>query len=471
MAGETTPRDGGNGLTGTTGLRSRVEGPVLVPSDPGFADECGTYNLLRTVRPAVAVGARGPQDVTEAIRFAAGRGMPVAVKNAGHQIVLPADGEALLLTMSRMKDVVVDTERRTVRVGAGVRWDEVLPRTAKAGLAPLAGSAPGVGVVGYTLGGGLSPLLGRSLGYAADHVRRLDVVTADGEFRSVTPSGDPDLFWALLGGKGNFAVVTGMEFDVFPVTRFFGGGIWFRGEDMAQVLDVWRRWLTTVGEDMTSSVAAQRLPDTPDLPAPLRGRFVLHVRVGFLGTAEQGTDLIAPLRGAATPLLDTVAERPYEELGEIHLDPVERMPYVEGGAGLNEFSAGTTAAFLALTGPDSGCPLASVEVRALGGALDREPAVANAVPSRGLAFTTFAFGVGGAREAPAMEEYLQRYTEGLEPWAAERNVVNFVPPDEARTPSEVRRLYGSARYDRLAAVKKRHDPANLFRINHNITPA
>jgi FAD/FMN-containing dehydrogenase len=385
-------------------------------------------------------------------------------------VVLPQQDDTLLISTRRMREVTVDPARRTVRVGAGATWSDVLLETDRFGLAPVAGSAPHVGVVGYTLGGGLSPLLGRGLGYAADHVRRLEVVTADGAVRQLTHGSDPDLWWALLGAKGNFGVVTHMEFDVFPVARFYGGGLWFRGAEMRPVLQAWRALLPTLGEDTTTSFSVQRLPDVAALPQSLRGAFVLHIRLGHLGTAREGARLAAPLRAVATPVHDTLAERPFREIGEIHLDPVHGMPFVETGFGLREFSDDTLERFLDLTGPGSGCPMKSVEVRALGGALDREPARPNAVPSRGMPFMTFAVGGGPADRLGAMREFVGTYTRGLTPWRDPRNVINFVSPDEALSEAAVRTLYGEQRYTRLAALKRVHDPANLFRVNHNIRP-
>lgn len=268
---------------------------------------------------------------------------------------------------------------------------------------------------------------------------------------------------------GNFGVVTAMEFEAFPVIRFYGG-IWFRGEDAAEVLNVWRTWLPTMDEELTSSVAVQRLSGTPDLPDPLRGAFVLQLRVGYLGTAQRDEELIAPIRASAVPLLDTVAERPFEQMDAIHLDPQDALPYAEGSLELGEFSAATLAAFLEPTGPDSDCPLAGVELRALGGALDREPAIPNPVPSRGLPFVTFGLGVGGPQETAPMQDCLKRYVHGLSPWASDHNMGNFLSPEEGLAPTDVRRLFGTERYDRLAAVKRRHDPSNLFRVNHNIAP-
>ncbi|MGW0302680.1 FAD-binding oxidoreductase [Streptomyces anthocyanicus] len=447
-----------------------VAGPVLVAGTEEYDAECATYNLNCGFRPAIVVGATSADDVCEAVRFASAQGMPIAVKSAAHQVVGATDG-AMLITTGRMKRMSVDVEARTVNAEAGLRWSEVLPRTAELGLAPIAGSAPEVGVVGYTLGGGQSPLLGRTLGYAADHVRRMNVVTADGALRTVTPDSEPDLFWALLGGKGNFGVVTEIEFDVFPVTRFYGGGIFFPGENLAEVLESWRLWVPTLPEETTTSLGIQRLPDLQTLPDPLRGAFVVHVRIAHLGSADEGERLVAPLRAAAPVLMDTVGEKPVTAIGAIHLDPVDPMPYFDRSLSLREFPEKAADTLVALTGPGSGCRLANLEIRALGGAFDREPKVPNAVSVRGVPFVLFGFAVGGGDQADDLRQQLARVTDGLSPWAADRSMVNFLSPDEATDADGVRAAYGTERYARLAEIKRRWDPANLFRFNHNILPA
>ncbi|MBW8707047.1 Mitomycin radical oxidase [Streptomyces sp. MBT84] len=451
-------------------LRQNVTGPVLEPGAEGYATECATYNLNCVLKPAVVVGAANAEDVVAAVRFARRFELPVAVKSSAHQMVSSAEGW-LLITTQRMKGISVNAEERTVRAEAGVRWSEVLPRAGEHGLAPVSGSAPEVGVIGYTLGGGQSPLLGRTHGYAADQVTLLDVVTADGELRRITPEGDPDLYWALLGGKGNFGVVTAIEFEVFPVTRFYGGGIYFRGNDLDRVLTAWRMWLPTVGDDMTSSIAVQRLPDLPALPEPLRGEFVVHLRIGYLGTATAGEKLLVPLRQAAPALLDLVGEKPVTSIGDIHLDPVGPMPYFDRCVCLTDFSEETAQALVELTGAKSNCTLTTVEIRALGGALDCEPQFPNSVPSRGLPYVVFAFAVGTLDRAEELETDLARVVDGLAPWVAERNMVNFLSPSEATDTDGVRAVYGKERYDRLAAVKRHHDPNNVFRHNHNIAPS
>ena len=186
-------------------LVATVAGSVLLPGDTGYDDERAVWNLNHELVPAVIVVPESAADVQAAVTFAAGQHRPVLVKTTGHQIVGQAHG-AVVIATQRMNDVAIDAVGRTARVGAGAIWSAVVEKAAKAGLAPLNGSNPTVGVAGYTLGGGLSPTLGRSHGYAADHVRSLDVVTADGELRHVDAESEPELFWALRGGKGNFGV-------------------------------------------------------------------------------------------------------------------------------------------------------------------------------------------------------------------------------------------------------------------------
>lgn len=186
--------------------------------------------------------------------------------------------------------------------------------------APLSGSSPGVGAVSYTLGGGVG-LLARRYGFAADHVRRIDVVTADGELRRVTATDEPDLFWALRGGGGNFGVVTGLEIDLVPVERIFGGGLYFDVAEVPDVLDAWRRWTETVPEELTSAVAMLPFPDLPMVPEPLRGRHVAHIPISYLGSVPEGERLVEPLRDLGTPLRDTLGEMPYLESGKVFDEP------------------------------------------------------------------------------------------------------------------------------------------------------
>jgi FAD binding domain/Berberine and berberine like len=442
-------------------LMAAVEGSVLLPGEAGYDEERAVFNLNHELVPAVIVVAESAADVQAAVAFATGQHRPVLVKTTGHQMVGSAHG-AVMIATRRMNDVTIDAVARTARVGAGAVWSEVVKKAAKDG------SNPTVGVSGYTLGGGLSPTLGRSHGYAADHVRSLEVVTADGELRHVDADSEPELFWALRGGKGNFAVVTALEFAVFPVSRLYGGAIFFPGERMADVLRAWTAWHPETPETMTSSFAALRLPPLPELPEPLRGEFTVSVRFAYNGTAEDGERMIAPLRAVAPAVLDTVRDMPYAEVASIHDEPTEPLPYYERGIMLREFPPLAQDKLLELVGPDSETTLWIAELRALGGAWDREPAVPNAVATRGLPYSLLGVEVGPLPEEQRLKESVAVLLDGMETWRSDRRLVNNLAPDEAL---DAAAIYGPEYYERLAVVKKTYDPANMFRINHNVVPA
>jgi FAD/FMN-containing dehydrogenase len=448
-------------------LAAVVAGSVLLPGQAGYDDERAVFNLNHELAPALIVVAESAADAQAAVAFAAAQGRPVLVKTTGHQMV-GAARDAVVIATHRMNDVVIDVVGRAARVGAGALWSEVVAAAAKDGLAPLNGSNPTVGVSGYTLGGGLSPTLGRSHGYAADHVRSLDVVTADGQLRQVDATSEPELFWALRGGKGNFGVVTALEFDVFPVARIYGGGLYFPGERMADVLRTWSAWHPNTPETMVSSFAALRLPPLPELPEPLRGVFAVTLRFAYNGTAADGERIIAPLRAIAPTIMDTVRDMPYSEVASIHDEPTEPLPYYERGVMLREFPGPAQDRLIELVGPGSDTTMWIAELRALGGAWDREPAEPNAVATRGLPYSLLGVEVGPLSDEPRLRRSVAALLDGMARWQGDRRLVNNLAPEEA---VDAAAIYGPERYARLAAVKKAYDPTNMFRINHNVAPA
>jgi FAD/FMN-containing dehydrogenase len=442
----------------------RVAGFVLMPGDDDFETECATFNLMTPLHPAVAVGAICPPDVQAAVRFAAGRELPIGVLTSGHQMVRCAKG-AVLINMSRMNAVQIDPTRNLVRVRGGVRWQQVLSEADKYGLAPVSSTSPTVGVVGYHLGGGASPILGRSHGYASDHIQAIEIVTADGELRQVTASSEPDLFWALRGGKSNFGVVTALEFTLFPIRRFYGGGLFFAGEHAVKVLYRWREWVVSLPTEMSSSIAFLRQPPQPDVPAVLRGRFVVHIRFSSLRPRDEADSVLAPVRAVAPTLLDTIAEMPYREAPSMFMEPASPVAWVERSAMLGWFPIEAADALLALLGPDASTDLSFAELRPLGGALP------DALPGRNALWSLFAMGGGHRDLAPTFERQLAALIGAVKPWTHQETAPNLLSAQQGATPDELRAIYGTERYDRLAAIKKRYDPNNLFRLNHNITPA
>ncbi|MEW1551255.1 bagremycin/ferroverdin biosynthesis FAD-dependent oxygenase BagG/FevA2 [Streptomyces tsukubensis] len=439
-------------------LSERLHGRVLLPGDDDFALELDGFNPITEHAPDLIAIVAGAADVREAVAFAARRRWPVSVQATGHGPSTAADG-GLLISTRKLRGVHIDPVTRTARVEGGTQWFEVIRAAAEYGLAPLSGSSPLTGVIGYTLGGGLG-LMARKYGYAADLVTALEIVTADGQAHRATAGHNTDLFWAVRGGKGNFGVVTAVEFELVEVARLYGGGLFFAGRSAPEVLHTWREWTASLPEELTSSLALLRLPDIETIPPFLRGRLTVHIRIAYLGTAEEGDRLVAPLRAAAPLVADTLAEIPYTRSAEIHNDPTEPIPYGERSMMLRVLDGAAVDVLLGLAGPGADCIDLVVELRHLGGAAGRLPEVPNAVDHRDAAFalTTLSF----PDDRPPL------VVDGMAPWSTGRCYLNFLSSPDTTDFAE--RGYEPATFARLAEIKARYDPHNLFRFNHNIVP-
>ncbi|ROO87772.1 FAD/FMN-containing dehydrogenase [Actinocorallia herbida] len=435
---------------------------IFRPGEHAYDQERVGLNRAVESRPACVVGVAGEQDVVAAVRMAVAQGRAVGVMATGHSPSVAADG-AVLINTGRLNGVEVNPQARSAWVEAGTRWGQVVERAAPHGLAPLNGSSPNVGAVGYTTGGGAG-LLGRRFGFAADHVRRLRVVTADGRLREAGPGSDPDLFWAVRGGKDNFGVVVGMEIELFPVSRLYGGGLYFPADATGDVLHAYAEWTRSLPEHMASSVLLAQNPDLPGVPAPLRGRFVTHVRIAFSGT-ESGEELVRPLREIGSTLMDTLRDMPYAEVGTIHHEPTD-APYAayDRNVLLHEIGKDAVDTLLAHAGPDAQPPFIT-ELRHFGGAYARPPELPNCVGGRDTVFSLFT----GATPAPGSREARDRFLAGMRPWSTGGTNINFAGVEDT-DPAIVRTAYRPGDYTRLTELKAVYDPGNVFRINFNIPP-
>jgi hypothetical protein len=444
-------------------LRRAVTGPVLVAGDDGLAAEVAAWNLAVQHTPAVAVGATCAADVVAAVSWALVHGLKVAVQATGHGPVRNAAG-SMLITTHRMQGVAIDPDRRRARVQAGVRWAQVMQAAAEYGLAGLCGSSSGVGVVGYTLGGGMGSL-GRKHGFAADHVLAVEIVTADGRLRRVTAESDPELFWAVRGGKGNFGIVTALEFELVPVESLYAGGIFFAADDAAAVLHAFRAWAPTLPAEVGTSIAILRLPDMEELPPPLRGQTAVHLRFAYTGKDHAEAErLLSPMKTAGAILLGYVGPMRTDEMDGIHMDPVDPMPAWEKGMLLAELPEEAVDALLAAAGPQVDVPLIMVEIRLMGGALAREATVPNAVAGRAGAFSMLVLGPG----IPELVEVVPAVGKGvlaaLTPWCAPGVPINFL--GDVTGPAEVLNAWPTHAQRRLVAVKHAVDPAGVFSFGH-----
>ncbi|MBB2892329.1 FAD-binding protein [Flexivirga oryzae] len=448
-------------------LDDLVHGTVWRPGDHGYADQTTGFNLAVTHSPAVVVAAADAQDVVTAVRFAAQEGLPVAVQTTGHGCHSSFAG-GVLITMRAMDQVRIDPATRTATVGGGARWRAVLDAAAPFELGGLCGSTSDVGVVGYTLGGGL-PVLGRALGFAADRLRSVDLVSADGRLRTVDADSDPDLFWGLRGGGGSLGVVTSMTFGLVELSRIAAGGVIFDGAHAQEVLAAYTAWVQGVPDDLCSSLAFLRLPPLPEIPEPLRGRFTMHLRVASTGTVADLDRILAPMRACAPVLIDTVGDLPYQQLDTIHQDPDHPVPFAERGVLLDDVTPAFQDAILDHVGPDADCPLLLVELRHLGGALRTAPDGGDAIGARDAAFNFLGIGVPAGPAAAAVGAALDALDAAVRPHSTGRTFVNLHGAPGGT--GDRARAWHPEQHDRLSRLKARLDPAVLFGHEHALTPA
>ncbi|WP_431957908.1 FAD-binding oxidoreductase [Nocardia lijiangensis] len=441
-------------------------GQVFRPGEPGYEAEIAGFQTAYTHRPALVVVAAHAEDVRAAVEYAARRGLPVAVQATGHGLSVAAEGGVLIST-ARMTGIRIDSEARTARVAAGVRAGALVEAAAEFGLAPLNGSSPSVGVVGYTLGGGLG-LLAREFGYAADHVRMVELVTADGRMRTLHP-GD-ELFGAVLGSGGNFGVVTALEIDLVPVRTVYGGQLVFDTPLAVAAVEAWRQWTATVPDQLTSTVATLTYPDIPQVPEGLRGRYVASIRIAFDGPAAEGERLVAPLRAPGARLRDDLRELPYTESHTIHNDPDHPHAYAATNAVLGELTEEALAALTAATGP-GGAIDAVVDIRHLGGALAEPGSGGVAVDRREAAYVVRVITMPAPDEGAAVPDEHGAVRKVLAPWTIGHSLAFLYGAGDGADDAQTRAGYAPDTYAKLAALKAKYDPHNMFRFNRNIRPS
>jgi hypothetical protein len=434
-------------------LRRRLTGTLTEAHEPACAELATPWNLSVPMQPAAVVRPATAQDVADTVRFALEHGLTVGVQATGHGAISAHAGQ--LLVSTRALDEVAVHPEGWARVGAGVKWGRVVEAAAPFGLAPLCGSSGDVGVVGYLTGGGVGPMA-RTHGLSADKVRAFEVVTGDGELRRVTATEDPDLFFALRGGKGSAGIVTSVEVDLLQMSTFYGGALYFDGSDAAAVIARWRDWAADLPEQATTSFVLLQLPPLPFVPPELAGRLTLGVRFLWTGEPSDGARLLAPMREAAPMLVDGVGVLPYAAVDAVHADPVDPMPVVERAMLLTDFPAEAAQALLAGAGAGSGSPQVMVEVRQLGGALGRDGEHPSAFDHRGAAFSVLTVGMAPDPSVPGHADGL---LAALARWDTGGVWPNFRPPHDEES---ARRAYSGATLERLVEVARRYDPAGVL---------
>ena len=443
-------------------LRDAVRGAVAVPGDAQYDTARSPFHLAADQRPAAVVEPVDAQDVAGALRVARAHGLAVAAQATGHGATGLA-GDTLLVRTTAMRGIEVDQQARTARVEPGVRWGDLHALTAPLGLHGVCGTAPGVSVTGYCLGGGIS-WFARRYGYGANSVLAAELVTADGEQVRVTDESDPELMRALRGGTGAYGIVTALEIQLHHAPEVFGGQVMWMGEHSAAVLRAYRDWAQTVPEELTSVVTLFRMPPVPDVPDFLHNQWVVWVGLAYLGDAESGRELVCPLLDAVDePLLNELGPVGIDELGRIAKEPVDPIPSHYHAELLRELDDRTLEDLLRFGGPDSASPLLFVMLRHLGGALRRPGAVASACSHVDADFMVHALGapLGGPEHDAAIRAILPALADTLVGRSTGRVPLTFLAPGEG-----LDRVFGDEELARLRAAKERVDPDAVIRANH-----
>lgn len=452
----------GDPLTGQRqALTAAVRGAVVFPGDAGYDQARASWNLATDQRPAAVVRAADADDVAAAVRFAAGRGLGVAIQCTGHGVARPADGGLLVLTEA-LDAVQIDPQARTARIEAGVQWGTVLEKAAPFGLAPLLGSSPGVGAVGFTLGGGLG-WLARRHGLAADHVRWFEVVTADGVLRRTSAVESPGLFWALRGGgAGSLGAVTAMKIELMPVDVVYGGSLFYDESQAQEVAARYVEWIANAPDELTSSLVFMNFPPLDMVPEPMRGRSFVVVRGCHCGPVEDGEASLRFWRDWRTPDLDFFGPMPFAQAAAISNDPVDPMPAGTTSEWLRDLDKGTVDILLEHAFPAGPRPILFLEVRHVAGAMNRIPPDEAAYGSRHGSLLMEAIGpVPTPETAAALTEQLARLRERVRPSTAGGVYLNFLEGSERFARSA--EAFTPAGYQRLQQLKRELDPQNVFR--------
>ena len=450
----------------TAMLREQLAGEVSDPSDGDWDEARRAWNLAVDQHPAVTVHPASVEDTAAASRTARAGGLRVAVQGTGHGAAARggALGDALLVNNARRRGVAIDPAIRTARVEAGALWEDVAPAAGAHGLAGLSGSAKDVGVVGYALGGGLG-WLGRRYGFAANSVTAIEAVLANGEAVRADADHHADLFWALRGGGGGFAAVTALELELVPVAAVYAGGMMWPIERARDVFTRYFEWAPGLPENVTSLVRVLHVPDLPFLPEPIRGRSFAGVEAAILLPEDEAASVLTPLRELG-PALDTFTAMPPSELWTVHRDPEQPVPGLGDHAVLGPLPAAAADAIVGICGDRETCPLVSVEVRQLGGALGREAPGSGALGKLDGDYVLYAVGLAAPDAAAAVDEALRAVVGAVAAWSNGRTFLNF-----AERPGAIDAAFDPPTLARLREVKSAYDPDDVFVANHGVRPA
>ncbi|NMO88954.1 FAD-binding oxidoreductase [Actinomycetospora sp. TBRC 11914] len=452
-------------------LDGALRGELITPADQAYDEARAVYNAMIDKRPGAIARCRDTADVVTAVRFAREHGLRIAVRGGGHHAAgFGVWDDALVIDLSTMRSTTVDLVHHTVRVDAGATWGDVDHATVAFGMATPSGFLASTGVAGLTLGGGIG-YLSRRFGLTVDNLLAADVVLADGSFVTADETSHPDLFWALRGGGGNFGIVTSFTFRCHDIGRqgmVIGGPVLYDLADTAEVMRWYRSLFPALPEELSGWLGLLTIPPAPPFPEELWGRQACGIVWCYTGPHDRADEVLAPIREFGNPLVVGLMEMPFSAL-QSAFDPL--YP-----AGLQWYWR--TDFFREITdeaidvhlryGPQLPTGHSTMHLYPVDGAAARVPADATAFPYRQGGWAGVIVGVDpDPANAGLISQWARDYWTELHPTAAGGSYVNFMG-DEGQ--DRIRAAYGE-NYDRLARIKGRYDPQNVFSVNQNIRPA
>ncbi len=465
--------DGGTAIVSPEALqvfKAGFRGPVLAPDDPGFDETRKIWNGMIDRRPGLIARCTGTVDVIQAVRFARQHRLLATVRSGGHNIAgLAVCDRALMIDLSLLKGVWVDPVARNARAQAGCTLADVDRETQLHGLAAVLGFVSTTGIAGLTVGGGFGYLT-RQHGWTCDNLLSMEVVSADGTLLRASADENPDLFWALRGGGGNFGIVTSFEYRLFPVgPEVLAGAIAWQGDDAATVIDAYREFSAVAPRELTSVAVLRRAPPAPWLPKEVHGQFIAAIFVCHTGNPADGEALVAPLRKVASPIADIVVRRPYAQMQSL-LDATQpkgrryywKSHYLPAVDRRMADLAVEHARHIAT-------PHSAILLFQIGGALSELPASHSPAGNRDAAYVLNIAAAWEKAEDDALQiQWARDCFEATKPCSTGGAYINFLTEEEGA--DRIQAAYGRAALDRLAVLKRQFDPDNFFRHTKSVLP-
>jgi FAD/FMN-containing dehydrogenase len=474
MAPELASLDGGRTELSDDALSGLGEnGRVLKPDDAGYLGIRKPFNAMHTSQPGLVIQCSSTADVVDGVNFARENGLLVAIRGGGHSIAgLSSTDGGLLLDLAPLNSVEVDPDARTVKAGGGAIWGEVDAEAQKHGLATPGGVVSDTGIAGLTLGGGYG-WLRRKHGLSCDNLVEVEVVGADGEVRTASDDENPDLFWAIRGGGGNFGVVTSFTFrlhEVGPEVAF--NAVMYPIEDLENIMKGWRSYVEQAPNEVTSVIVTITFPANPEMPEAVHDRAVAIVGGVFAGDVEEGMRVMQPLRELGEPLFDMSGPTPFTEVqsGFDALFPRNALHAYWKSTYLDELSDDAIAT-IASRAQDRPAPLTLVNTFHMGGAINDTDAEATAFSERS---SPYMISIDGMWDDPSMSDdgiaWVRDAYKQISKFGTGAVYLNFTGLSDEAASANVDSAFGR-NLARLGEIKAKYDPENLFRVNNNIEPA